>query len=161
MGRKANIFLLAYAIFLFFVGFFANTEILSKISLGASIAGVCFAISDFCLAPGYEMRNELAKLATRIDNEKSATEINNLKKRTNKVIFIGEFMLFVGMVMFLVITVCYEDTVAFFRFIEKFESKATIIAFAVITANYWLQDWAKDKMMRLSLQWTLREMPIE
>ena len=161
MGRKANIFLLAYAIFLFFVGFFTNTEILSKISLGASIAGVCFAISDFCLAPGYEMRNELVELAGRISDEKSTEKLNKIKKRTDTVINIGEFMLFMGMVMFLVITVCYEDTVAFFRFIEKFESKATIIAFAVITANYWLQDWAKDKMMRLSLQWTLREMPIE
>lgn len=145
MGRKSNVFLLAYAIFLLFIGFFASAGVLSKISLGAAIAGVCFAISDFCLAPGYEMRNELAELATRIDNEKSVAEINDLKKRTNKVIFIGEFMLFVGMVMFLVITVCYDDTVAFFRFIEKFESKATIIAFAVIAVNYWLQDWIKEK----------------
>lgn len=145
MGRKSNIFLLAYAIFLFFVGFFANDEVLAKLSLGASIAGVCFAISDLCLAPGYEMRNELVELAGRISDEKSTEKLNKIKKRTDMVINIGEFMLFMGMVMFLVITVCYEDTVAFFRFIGKFESKATIIAFAVITANYWMQDWIKDK----------------
>lgn len=145
MGRKANIFLLAYAIFLFLVGFFANDEVLTKISLGASIAGVCFAISDLCLAPGYEMRNELVELAGRISDEESTEKLNKIKKRTDTVINIGEFMLFMGMVMFLVITVCYEDTVAFFRFIEEFEPQATIIAFAAIAVNYWLQDWIKDK----------------
>lgn len=145
MGRKSNIFLLAYAFFLFFASFFVNAEVLSKISLGASIAGVCFAISDFCLASGYENRNKLAELAERINDEKSIEKLNKIKKRINKTIDIGEFMLLLGMFMFLLITVCYEDTVVFFRFIEKLEPKATIISFAVIAVNYLLQDWFKDK----------------
>lgn len=145
MGRNSNVFLLAYAIFLLFIGFFASDEVLSKISLGASMAGVCFAISDFCLAPGYEMQNKLVELEGRINDEKSVEKLYKIKKRTNIVIYTGVFMLFLGMIMFLVITVCYEKAVAFFRFVEEFEPKATIIAFGVIAANYWLQDWIEDK----------------
>lgn len=145
MGRKSNIFLLAYAIFLLIVGFFANDGILGQISLGAAVAGICFSISDFCLGPGYELKSELEKYIKKPHNEKRAQELITLEKRVNIILRLGEIMFFLGVLLFFIVTICYNDEAVFFRFINQFEAKATIIAFSVMAFHYWMQDWLNDK----------------
>lgn len=56
MKRKSNMFFLICAIVLLITVFSDDYQIMSTVSLAASISGIFFTLSDFFLNYGYEMK---------------------------------------------------------------------------------------------------------
>ena len=61
--KKSSIFVIVYVMFLFFSTYIPNDEYLTKIALGASLAGMFFAWSDMFL-------NTVQHFVPRLDNIK-------------------------------------------------------------------------------------------
>lgn len=59
MDKKSNLFLLVYGVFLLLSSVLFSDEVLYKVSLGATISGLFFTTSDFCLDNGYRLKMQL------------------------------------------------------------------------------------------------------
>ena len=93
MVKKSSIFMIVYVVFLFFSTYISNDEHLTKIALGATLAGIFFALSDMFLNPVQyfvprldDIKKSQFELKTNLlnytDEEKSkATEYNDMMQK--------------------------------------------------------------------------------
>ena len=163
MIKKSNIFMIVYVVFLLF-SILSDGEYLSKIALGATLAGLFFAFSDSFLnsaqyfAPRYnalknsqsELRNEILiyyKLEKREELDACLKEIDNNMILINKRIreikrksIAGYILLGLGIFVFLSILTFYNTDSKIFEFLINNENTITILAFAMVIFNYCMQD---------------------
>ena len=166
MMKKSSIFMIVYVVFLFFSTYISNDEHLTKIALGATLAGVFFALSDMFLNPvqyfvprlddikksQFELKTNLLKYT---DEEKSkATEYNDMmqKIKSNEAFLdkkykemkrnrvAGYVSFAIGIFAFLNIITFYNADLKLFEVLLKNVNKITIVAFAIVVANYAAQD---------------------
>lgn len=151
MNKRSNSFLLVYGIFLLISSIFSDYEILYKISLAATISSLCFTLSDFCLNNGYKLKNE-------IDLSKETSDKNDSLKKIQKynhkmIIFIiltGKIAFILGDFLFLIITIYYDEKYFIFKIFKDSGNRLTIIAFAIVMLNYWLQDRYQEETCNIN-----------
>lgn len=166
MVKKSSIFMIVYVVFLFFSTYISNDEHLTKIALGATLAGIFFALSDMFLNPvqyfvprlddikksQFELKTDLLNYT---DEEKSKeakydTWIQKLQdneafldkkyKEMKRKRVAGYVSFAIGIFAFLYIITFYNADLKLFEVLLKNESKITIAAFAIVVANYAAQD---------------------
>ena len=166
MMKKSSIFMIVYVVFLFFSTYISNDEHLTKIALGATLAGMFFACSDMFLNPAQyfgtqldrikksqlELKNDLSNYT---DEEKSkATKYDTwMQKLQDNEAFLdkkykemkrkrvaGYVSFAIGIFAFLYIITFYNADLKLFEVLLKNENKITIAAFAIVVANYAAQD---------------------
>ena len=71
MMKKSSIFMIVYIVFLFFSIYMSNDKHLTKIALGATLAGMFFACSDMFLNPAQYFGTQLDRI------KKSQLELKN------------------------------------------------------------------------------------
>lgn len=102
MNKKSNLFLLVYGVFLLVSAVCFTDEILYKVSLAATMSGLFFTFSDFCLDNGYMMKKEINLLKS------TSNQFDSIKKSENymnRIIIIGKMAFIFGVFLFLIITV--------------------------------------------------------
>ena len=166
MVKKSSIFMIVYVVFLFFSTYISNDEHLTKIALGATLAGMFFAWSDTFFNPVQYFVPQLdiikehqLKIKTDLLNyteeEKSkATKYDDwMQKLQDNEAFLdkkykemkrkrvaGYVSFAIGIFAFLYIITFYNADLKLFEVLLKNESKITIAAFAIVVANYAAQD---------------------
>ena len=143
MDKKSNLFLLVYGIFLLGSAVFLNDEMLYKVVLAATISGLFFTFSDFLLSNGYKLKKEVDSLKeTSYPSDSLKKIINSI----NRIIIIGKITFVLGDFLFLIIAIYYNEKYFIFKVFKGIGNKLTIIAFAIVMLNYWLEDWYVEKI---------------
>ena len=172
MDKKSHLFLLTYGLFLLASCYLFGESTLSKISLAASLSGICFAISDFLWSPAEDIKKSLSGIISNLEDMEakcldagcknaeiiadnldtvqqdiidSKRNAHRLLKRANKMLFAGKFLFCFGVFTFLVVVVGYDEIIRALYAIKGFETRSTILAFGVIMLNYYMQDWILEK----------------
>ena len=164
MIKKSSIFMIVYVIFLFISVYISNDEYLSKIALGATLAGVFFACSDMFLNPAQyfssqlnelkksqlKLRNEIAKYPEEKRGEQyliwqkkldsNEDFLNKNLKKTKRMHIAGYIFFALGIFVFLMILAFYNPDFKVFGILLKNERTITILAFAIVVFNYSMQD---------------------
>lgn len=174
MVKKSRIFMIAYVVFLFFTTYISNDEHLTKIALGATLAGVFFAWSDMFLNPVQyfvprldDLKKRQFELKTNLlnytDEEKSkATKyddwmqelqdneafLDKSYKKVKRMRVAGYITFAIGIFVFLTIMTFYNADSKPFEVLLKNENEITIVAFAVVVSNYAVQDWLFVKQQK-------------
>ena len=157
MNGKSNIFFLIFAIFLIITVFSGDSQIIFKVSLAASISGIFFTLSEFCLNYGCEIKMIFDTRGDVLQN--NDIPFQQRKKYQGKyasicrVIIYGKIFFAIGIFSFLYIVTYYNEksNLFLFQLLKNIESKMTIIAFSIIMLNYWLQDWYIEKQRKCIL----------
>lgn len=164
MIKKSSIFMIVYVVFLFISMYISNDEYLSKIALGATLAGVFFACSDMFLNPAQyfgSQLNELKKSQLKLRNEiaqypeekrgeqylvwqkkldSNEDFLNKNLKKTKRMHISGYIFFALGIFVFLMILAFYNPDFKVFGILLKNERTITILAFAIVVFNYSMQD---------------------
>lgn len=159
--------MIVYVVFLFFSLYISNDEYLSKIALGATLAGVFFALSDMYSNPAQYFGTQLdnikksqlelkTELLNYTEEEKSKVTdydalmqklqhnevlLNNKSKRIKRDHVAGYVLFGVGIFVFLSVVTFYNTDLKLFEGLLKCENGITILAFAVVVFNYAMQDF--------------------
>ena len=167
MMKKSSIFMIVYIVFLFFSIYMSNDEHLTKIALGATLAGMFFACSDMFLNPAQyfgtqldrikksllELKNDLSNYtdeekskATKYDDwmqelQDNEAFLDKSYKKVKRMRVAGYISFAIGIFVFLTIMTFYNADSKPFEVLLKNENEITIVAFAVVVSNYAVQDW--------------------
>ena len=68
----------------------------------------------------------------------------SLENHINRLIVIGKIAFVLGVFLFLIIAIYYDEKYIIFRTFKRTGNRLTIIAFALVILNYWLKDWYTD-----------------
>ena len=174
MIKKSSIFMIVYVVFLFFSAYISNDEHLTKIALGATLAGMFFAWSDTFFNPvqyfvpqldiikehQLKIKTDLLNYteeekskATKYDDWMQKLQDNEaiLKKSNKKVkrMRVAGYIFFaIGIFVFLTIMTFYNADLKLFELLLKSENRITIVAFAIVVSNYAIQDWLFVKQQK-------------
>lgn len=153
MIKKGSIFIIVYTLFLFISVFIPNDEHLVKIALGATLAGMFFAFSDMLLNPAQffvaqldDIKKSQPKLKTDLlnntDEEKTKeARLDKNYKKLKRMCTAGYISFAIGIFTFLSVITFYNADLKLFELLLKGEKEITIMAFAIVMANYTIQDW--------------------
>lgn len=157
--------MIVYVVFLFFSVYISNDEYLSKIGLGATLAGAFFACSDMFLNPAQYFGSQLNKIKKSQlelkdeilnypEDKKDKQYDNWLQNLNNNQIFLdksfkkikrmrisGYVSFAIGIFSFLTVLTFYNPDFKLFELLLKNEKEITILAFAIVVFNYCMQDF--------------------
>ena len=166
--------MIVYVVFLFFSTYISNDEHLTKIALGATLAGIFFALSDMFLNPvqyfvprlddikksQFELKTDLLNYtdeekskATKYDTwmqklQDNEAFLDKSYKKVKRMRVAGYISFAIGIFVFLTIMTFYNANSKPFEVLLKNENEITVVAFAVVVSNYAVQDWLCVKQQK-------------
>ena len=165
MMKKSSIFMIVYVVFLAFSIYISDDEHLTKIALGTTFASMFFACSDMffnsaqylgtlldrIMKSHLEVKynlfkcNDMEKLEVKCDDwmqnlQDKESFLHKSYIKVKRMRAIGNIIFAIGIFVFLSVITFYNADLKLFEELLKNERKITILAFAIVVANYTAQD---------------------